>query len=348
MGGAMRQRPALTSLPRLLLALCGVACLGGPLGALGLRAAEEPLDCRWAAQLEAAAPQNAQQACPGPSGRRAGDNFPFGSWAPRGPPRRLALVVRGESFRRRSRHDPNDTLTAESYADQLAATASHVDHFVRPAERCGWAVDVFFATYEHPASSFSGNASGTLARIYGEHLRGALAFPREERQRSWPGAQGGRNQDNVWNEAWRLMNHFHNATGQCYDGVFVLRHDTNLLRSPLSLPGADLRHALFSFAEGRKAHEKPKGKNWTGDMIQWIPWRLANCMSSCGYKRHATGKCIGQKAGFGEVGVFFPGVHSSLAFNPLYWLREPPPQKRNLWRGYSWLVRRILGLFRLT
>jgi len=283
-------------------------------GASGLRttpsrplATHAPLSANCAAFVEHF-DSPGQQVCAGKS---------FGD-PPASSARRLAIVVRGESFRSgQGQGDREDGVTSSSWTKQREASQSHLEHVVRPLEECGYKVDVFLATYGHRPNPVSRNATKDLVGFYKYSVRATLVVD--------PARKASYTQSRMYGEAMDLLSKYHHKRNVNYDAIFVIRHDVIFKQSLLELPDVQWHNFLFVFKE------LGFWDNRVGDVLQWVPWRYANCAVKCGLQGHH-GDCLMEEAGPGNFGYILPGEHNSNTrseSNPLYKLVRGAPHERH-------------------
>jgi len=244
-------------------------------------------------------------------------------------PRRIGLVIRGESFRSGSgQGDHNDTVSHDGYQWQILASKSHLDQVILPIERCGLNVDVFVGTYSHQGSKASRHPDKELLGFYGDRVRSSFMVPSSRKRLAFANgsSQGDWGAATMYEESLRLVRQYHFEHPAAYEAVLVIRHDS-IFKAPLtSFQDAEWHKVLFPFAEKLAADS-------VSDVLQWIPWRYVNCASGCGYRGHGLGACIREKIGDDNVAFFVPGVHTSnteVETNPLYALARPLNEEKRI------------------
>jgi len=255
------------------------------------------------------------QYCPvGPSTHDAG-----GSPSLRRSPRRVAIVVRGESFRGGLGMGDRSFSTSEaSVRAQREAAQSLLKMVVQPFEKCGLQVDLFLASYI-PTSGTERNIAFDLVKWYGGKGRvKKYKFFGED-------FKGQFRQVGLFKKALGLVAEYAEQQALTYQALLVVRPDmifkTHL---PSVISNATWSSVLFGF----RLHERFAGSpdkesegsrrrpDYVADQIEWCPWEYTNCLVACGPQY----RCLMKKTG-GHVSVMLDERHDSDSqadSNPLY------------------------------
>lgn len=229
--------------------------------------------------------------------------------------RRVALVVRGESYRSGGgHHDRIDCVTAESLRWQRKASLSHVRHFIEPIEACGVPVDVFIGSYEPIGSMVDVNSTQDLIDSYTAQRVVGSRFVKSMLKDTW-------DQSRMFLESVQMVSQHSTEGNVPYAGVFVIRHDVILKQDVMSLKSVDWNKMLFAW----KGNQTQSAGRVT-DILEWIPWPYLGCVVAAGFREHQTGIAWREMAGNDSVGFMLPGEHaasSELEFNDLYRLVRP-------------------------
>lgn len=203
-----------------------------------------------------------------------GDEEPDLVWS-RPSHHRVAMLLRGETFRFDTRANQSDTFDYNQ-SRQLNATRSQMEKVVIPFEHYGFEVDVFSATYD----TFWHRH---LMREWAGRLRADVLLQR-------PGSQT--------INMMSLLQRFQDLSSQHhigYDLVIVLRHDTFIKQDLAHLILSHTHkhdHILFAFkALSHSEHGKALA-NFTSDLLFVIPGYLirsfADVVSNSQENRHIT------------------------------------------------------------
>ena len=195
---------------------------------------------------------------------------------------RIAVIIRGESFRR-GRNE-------KCILSQLNASRSHILNVVEPILSLGYGVDVFLQTYKTPAVS-------RLLDVYRDFTVYADVFAEMNRT----------NADNEFSQAqftpfFRLLIKLIDA--RRYTGYLIIRFDMvfkqSLLESCSGLRKAAVSDSkiLFSFQISKKFGDIVNGTAGSahprvGDYLHWVPSALAQpfvaSLNLPGYNTHGHG-----------------------------------------------------------
>jgi len=249
--------------------------------------------------------------------------------------RRIALVVRGESFRgERGQHDRGITADTKAWNLQREASESHIKHVAERLEACLFAVDVFLVTYvpkpvpasEHP------DPQRDLVDFYGERVADKRFLEH--------GATNQSSQANSYAQGLNIVAEHHRRTGAIYEGLLITRFDMIFKQSIPDLRGANWENILFAFREwemgGGRSRRVP-------DTLIWFPWIYANCAVKAGFMEHNF--CGIEDVTNSSVGFLLDEYHDSnsmIDWNPLYRLVRPE-QKFDIHGGFAVLVAGVRG-----
>lgn len=266
----------------------------------------QPSSCHWMDMVQEHNP--GRQVC----GADLGHKFKWGSAA-----KRLALVVRGESFRSGAgKNDRVDCVTSDSLRWQAQASKSHVRYFIEPIEACGVAVDVFLATYVPVGSTIDVNSSQQLIDFYTpERVARTLFLPQSAKLYQVNVSEA--DQGLLFHQSLQLVIDHSQHAEVDYMAVFVVRFDMILkLNIPLTYSERPWHKILFS----SMANWDPK---LVCDMIEWFPWPYVNCAVKTAYGDHFFGANL--KAAAGEDSVdFLISKATALENNEMYKVVRPP------------------------
>mmetsp|Transcript_43104 Transcript_43104/g.119219 ORF Transcript_43104/g.119219 Transcript_43104/m.119219 type:complete len:494 (-) Transcript_43104:11-1492(-) len=264
---------------------------------------------------------------------------PFAGGDGVGSARRLAVVLRGESFRSGAgNRDRKIVATDEAWDNQRVASESHVTEVIRPFEKCGHQVHAFLATYQPVPTAGKPQPARDLLGWYGRWLRGqtfedhaasiALGHPEAQMR--------------LHSRALDLVAAHYEETAERYDAILIIRLDMVFKQPMAFLPRVKWRRVLWSFhLLERMAH-----KNFVADQIQWLPWRFANCFWNCGFEVSPM-PCIHRSA-HGHIDVLLDERHDTDTYkdrNPLFRLVRQE-QRLEVHGGFALLVASIGTLLR--
>lgn len=249
------------------------------------------------------ATSEAKQVCRGPFSDRRAES------------RRLALVLRGESFRMGGGlGDRRLSGSHAAYEAQKEASQSHIDFIIRPFEDCGFTVDVFLSSYR------VSNVTDALVGWYGSRV------VKSNFQKMGDGDQG-----TIYKSALEMVaeNHSRNNRSIVYDAMIVTRFDLRFKAIPMPASGSTLNKTMFLFHEwefcgGRKDLTDQNAV----DTFLYVPWKHFNCALEVGFQEHGTLNAF--KGLFGRsdlkvgdhLGYMFPNeyhdTNSKGDWNPVY------------------------------
>jgi hypothetical protein len=202
-------------------------------------------------------------------------------------PRRIAVVIRGESFRRNSAmYDRNIEASKESIKCQMEASASHMKQVIEPFESCGLEVHVFLTTWK-PEGSQSSQAMKMLVDAY----KGRIIWKQFDDHKAIMKQTKNIGQATNFDAALASVAKWWKYNFTSYDAILIIRADL-IFKQPLlglaPLVGNRWKHVLFAFHEWEMGGGFPQKvpKQRLPDTIFWIPWRFANCVVSNGWQEH--------------------------------------------------------------
>lgn len=258
-------------------------------------------------------PPAGKQRCKGPytvSGRSA-DPDPSA-------PRRLAYVIRGESFRRNSQmHDRDISVTAATVDCQMKASESQVKYLIEPVESCGMIVDVFIVSWK-PEGAGKHEAMKKMTDIFQPRVKWS-----EWRDHRYTLSIKVNGQFENYNFSLRSVSSWYEQTGQRYDALLVVRSDLIIKRPILNIPKVSWKKCLFMFRMWEQGGGYPSVKleQRVPETMLWFPWQFANCAVKLGWKEHDF-PFLNEHVGFENMGFMMPNeYHDANTMgdrNPLY------------------------------
>jgi len=270
---------------------------------------------------------------------------PFTAKENQSAPGKIALVIRGESFRRNSGVQDRDIyVTDETQQCQLSASESHVKYLIKPLEACGIKVDVFLISWL-PEGAKASKATELMKSVYHPRIVKSEWHNRSDPVSSLLDAEAVDRQADNYVSALRAVAGSHDrydahdalrdsyaatslldgraVDGQAdnymkalravagshdtYDALIVVRADLEFKRSLVDLPNADWSKVLFPFHMWEKGGGYPTDKieQFVPDTIFWFPWKFMNCAYTLGWKGEYSA-FINDLIGLGNTNYMMP------------------------------------------
>ncbi|CAK0900398.1 unnamed protein product [Prorocentrum cordatum] len=270
--------------------------------------------------------------------------------------KRLALIIRGESFREGRQHSRSVGSEA-SITEQMLASASHMSLIVEPFRQAGYEVEVFLQT-RHISDDLTEKLHSwygdTLTRTeFSDNTKSAYK-PRKYNQTTGKFETGPDYTPQVAGSglvaSWELcmMNLARSLREQKRDfsHVLVIRADqifkVNVGQILLNLDAEDREKILYANKhvvhgpDGQPIEEGqcPSGRRFFGDrwdsadgtpsvsdQFHWFPFGLANVMMKCGFPGHQAWDKHQAWVGEARLGFLTPGPFESdpsKGWNPLF------------------------------